>query len=145
MVPLPSVPGLFSTVPIYVPNDVPLSPSGQAAALAIHNALANIPNPCSAGAQATRGNTSAAASLGDAGLQGQLSYGQNSVGSVQSQTQGTALIPSPPDPLSNWVPSSPVNAQMQGRYVLSVNAGKDISIKGHSIANVNAWLNFKCE
>jgi RHS repeat-associated protein len=40
---------LTTAVPIYVPNDVPLSPSGQAAALAIHNSLSLLPNICSVG------------------------------------------------------------------------------------------------
>jgi RHS repeat-associated protein len=40
---------LFSTVPTNVANDVPLSPSAQAAALAIHNSLTYLPSVCSVG------------------------------------------------------------------------------------------------
>ncbi len=136
---------LTTTVPYYDPNDVPLSPSGQAAALAIHNALANVPNVCSIGAQAEASATvfgvtasaSASGSFSDNGAPGQLSaqlpFGQpHSIGSVQSQAQGTPLIP-------DAVPS-PVNAQVQGGYVLSVNAGKTIG-GNHLSLSLTAYAN----
>jgi RHS repeat-associated protein len=130
------------TVPYYDPTDVPLSPSAQAAVLAIHNAVANIPNPCAIGVQVSVGNASATASLSDSGAQGQVSYGQLSLGQVESQTMGTPLIPAPP----SWLPdsaqnllTSPVNAQMQGSGVLSVNASKSVKK-----ATVQGWLNFAC-
>ncbi len=133
---------LTTTVPYYDPTDVPLSPSAQAAVLAIHNAVANIPNPCAIGVQVSVGNASATASLSDSGAQGQVSYGQLSLGQVESQTMGTPLIPAPP----SWLPdsaqnllTSPVNAQMQGSGVLSVNASKSVKK-----ATVQGWLNFAC-
>lgn len=94
---------LTSTVPIYVSNDIPLSPAGQAAVLAIHNAVFDAPN-CSAGGQASitvfNATGSASVSLGPNGAQGQLSgqlpFGQShSVGSVEPEAQGNPLIPVP--------------------------------------------------
>jgi RHS repeat-associated protein len=125
---------LTSTVPIYVPNDTPLSPSGRAAALAIHNALFNAPEVCSAEVQVSTSvknyTVSAAGSLGPNGAQGQLSaqlpfIGSHSVGSVEPQAQATPVVPVP-----SWSPvDSPANAQVNGRNVVSVSAQASFGVK----------------
>ena len=137
---------LTSTVPIYVPNDVHLSPSGQAAASAISKAIANVPNVCAAGVSASltvlKSDVSASGSLGTSGVGGQVSgqlpFGQaHTAGSVESQAQqGTPLIPTP-----SYSPvNAPVNAQMNGRYVLSVNGEFTVSVAKQSVS-VSGWVN----
>jgi RHS repeat-associated protein len=136
---------LTTTVPIYVPNDVPLSHSGQAAAAAISRAIANVPNVCAAGVSASvtvlKTNLSASGSLSPSGVGGQVSgqlpFGQtHTVGSAESQAQGTPLIPTP-----SYSPVNvPVNAQMNGRRVLSVNADFTISVAKQSVS-LTPWAN----